>query len=494
MMKNTKVLKVAAVVAAAALVGGSAVYAMSLGESYMASEVIMSEISGKITETGKIHGAENRVYYSKVTAPVESVAVKTGDRVSKGETIIKYDESDLKRLLTEAEIRTEQAELDYSGKVKESDSNASKYRSAKNDDDSYAALYWMYREKGNEITEEEFARQYAVQCQIDSVNKEIAEKERELAESRHKKNKATGYGTKDEDDYSEKTVKDIKKAEKEVDRLNEELSELKKGLYVTSAGAATPEENAALNDVNNVMEDITRNWTEARSRKATYENMIMNEDEKEALRKNTELSREEEEEVSEDLRKAEEGIKTDFAGVITELNVQDGAFVTEGTPLFTLETTEDLVCRAEISRYDIADVKTGQKAVTLIGGREYEGVVKKINYLATRDASDKSRVEVEVSVPDAGDLAIIDMEADVSIYTDAVDNTLIIPVEAFYSDDSGDYCYTIREGRINKVYVTSGIVTEDKVEIKSGLSQGDIVITDSVTDESVGGRARYVLN
>lgn len=494
MMKNNKIIRIIAVFAAAALVTGTAVYAMNFGKSYMAVEAGVSEISGKIKETGKIHGAEDKVYYASVTAPVKSVSVKNGDRVKRGDAVIEYDGSDLKRMLTEAEIRTEQAELDYSGKVRESDSNASKYRNAKNNDETYAALYYLYREKGNEITEEEFARSYALQCEIDSVNREIAEKEREIAESQHKKDKATGYGTKEQDDFTEKNVKDIKKAQKKVDQLNEELAELKKGLYVTSEGAATPEENEELNDVKNVMEDIVRNWTEEKERKATYENMIMNDDEKEALKKNTDLSREEENEIAEELAKAENGIRADFSGIITELNIHDGAFATEGMPLFTLETTEDLVCRTDISRYDIADVRLGQKAVTEIGGRMYEGAVTKINSLATEDSSDKSRIEVEVSIPAAEEAAIIGMEADVTIFTETSKDTLVIPVEAFYSDDGGDYCYIVENGKVAKKYVTAGIKTKDEVEIKTGISKGDIVITDAVTDDSVGEKARYVLN
>ncbi len=493
-MKKSTVLRIIAICAAGALVSGCAVYAMNMGESFTAKEVSSTGISGVIKETGKMHGANDKVYYASVTAPVNTVSVKEGDRVKKGDWIVKYDESDLKRLLTEAEIRSEQAELDYSGKVKLSDSYASKYNNAKNNDETYAALYWMYREKGNEITEEEFARSYYLQCQIDSVNKEIADKEREIAESTHKKNKASGYGTKDEEDYSKKNVDDIKDAQKDIDRLNEELADLKKGLYVTSAGAATPEENQELNDVKNVMEDITRNWTEAKSNKATYENMIMNEDEKEALKKNTELRSEEEKEISDKLKKAENGIRTDFAGIITELNVHDGAYVTEGTPLFTLETTEELVCRVEVSRYDIPDVHLGQKAATEIGGKLYEGEVKKINSLAKYDESDKSRIEVEVSVPGAEEAAIIGMEADVTIYTETSDNTLVIPVEALYSDENGDYCYTVENGRVTKCKVTVGINNGENAEITEGLEKGDIVITDAVTDEAEGKKARYVLD
>ncbi len=494
MMNNNRIFKIAGICAVAALISGCAVYAMNMGESFTAAEVKRSEISGSIKETGKIHGAEDKIYYASVTAPLDTVSIKAGDRVSKGETVVRYDGSDLKRLLTEAEIRSEQAELDYSGKVKESDSYASKYRNAKNNDEAYAALYWIYREKGDEITEEEFNRNYYLQCQIDSVSREIAEKEREIAESRHKENKATGYGTKEEDDYTEKNIKDIKDAEKDIDRLNEELAELKKGLYVTSSGAATPEENAALNDVGNVLEDITRNWTEAKSNKAAYENRILNDDEKEALKKNTELSREEEDKISEKVGKAEKGITTDFDGIVTEVFVQDGASVTEGTPLFKLESTEDVVCRTEISRYDIPDVKLGQKAITEIGSKQYEGMVTKINSLAKMDDSDKSRIEVEVSVPGAGEDAILGMEADVTIFTEVSEDTFVIPVEGLYSDENGDYCYTIDNGVVVKKNVTTGIRTKDEVEITGGLNSGDIVITDAVTDEKAGKRARYVLD
>ncbi|MCR4907973.1 MAG: HlyD family efflux transporter periplasmic adaptor subunit [Lachnospiraceae bacterium] len=493
-MKKNLIIKLVVLCLAGVLITGGVVYAVNLGKSYTACEAAVSEISGTIKETGKIHGARDKVYYASVTASVDTVSVKEGDRVKKGDIIVKYDAGDLKRMLTEAEIRSEQAELDYSGRVKESDSYASKYRKAKDDDEAYAILYWLYREKGDEISEDEFARNYYLQCQIDSVNKEIAEKEREIAEGTHEKNEAMDYGMPGEEGYSEDEVDDIKDAQEELDRLNEELAELKKGLYITSAGAATPEENQALNDVGNVMEDITRNWAEAKNNKATYENMILNEDEKEALLKNTELSREEKERIFTDLQKAESGIRADFSGVITELGIYDGGFAEEGTELFTLETTEELVCRTDISRYDIPGVHIGQRAVTEIGGKQYEGEVTKINSLATADSSDKSRIEVEVSLPGADEAAIIGMEADVTIYTEVADNVLVIPVEAFYSDDGGDYCYTVENARISKKYVSAGINNGDEVEIKEGLKKGDIVITDAVTDEAAGTKARYVIN
>ncbi len=192
--------------------------------------------------------------------------------------------------------------------------------------------------------------------------------------------------------------------------------------------------------------------------------------------------------------KATDGIKSEFSGIVTELNVHDGAYVTEGTPLFTIENSENLVCRTDISKYDILDIKEGQKAEVDISGRKYSGTVTKINSLAKADSSDKTKVEVEVSIDGADEAAIIGLEADVTIYTEKSEDTLTVPVEAFYSDNDGDYCYVISNGKIEKTYVKSGINNGENVEITEGLESGDIVITDAVTDKNVGEKAKYVLN
>ncbi|MCR4589407.1 MAG: hypothetical protein K5668_01120, partial [Lachnospiraceae bacterium] len=109
MMKKSKFIKITLICLALAAISGSVAYAMNIGEYYSTARVTLSEISGRVKETGKIHGAEEKVYYASVTAPIDAVYVKAGDRVDKGEVIVEYDGSDFERLLTEARIRSEQA-------------------------------------------------------------------------------------------------------------------------------------------------------------------------------------------------------------------------------------------------------------------------------------------------------------------------------------------------------------------------------------------------
>ncbi len=492
MSKGKIILRIAAGVAAAAVISGTVVFAMGNGTKYSIYVAEENSISGTVEESGKIHGKEDKVYYASVTAPVKGISVKEGDAVNRGDLILEYDTSDLERDLREASLKAEQTELDINGRISESDKYASKYNKAVNDDLSYAQLYYLYREQNNEISEEQYARSYQIQCEIDSINRDIADKKKEIAEEEHKKHKASGYDTKEKGDLTEKNVKDIKDAEKKIDQLNQELIELNKGLAVGSNANMTPDENERLNDTNNVLEDITRNWTEAKSNKEAYEGNILNVDEKKALEKNKDLSREEEDAAAEELNKAKGGVRSAFSGIITALDVHNGAFVNEGTALFTIETSEDLVCRVNVSKYDILDIREGQRAVVQIAGRSYEGKVTKTGKIATDDSSDKNRVEVEIALSDADEAAIIGLEGDVTIYTEEKDGTITIPIEALYSDDNGDYCYLIKDGKVEKEYIETGIRDDSTVEVIEGLSAGDKVITDSVTDADIGKKANYV--
>ncbi len=143
----------------------------------------------------------------------------------------------------------------------------------------------------------------------------------------------------------------------------------------------------------------------------------------------------------------------------------------------------------ELSKYDIRKVAVGQPAKIEIAGRSYTGSVTKLKRLARTDASDKAKVTVEVTIDAPDDSILLGIEADVDLYTQEKENVLLIPTEAYYSDDDGEYCYVITDGCIAKKYFTIGVEAEDAVEVLDGIAEGDAVITDAVTDDQVGKKA-----
>ncbi|MCR5626604.1 MAG: biotin/lipoyl-binding protein [Lachnospiraceae bacterium] len=488
-MHKGKVIKIIIIaIVLSAFIGGS-IYAMTKPASYEVVRVKRGNISGTVEESGEIRGDEEIVYFSDLTVPVEKVNIKEGDRVSSGELLISFDHKDLERALEEAGISRAQAEENYNGSIMQSDKYASKYNKAVNEDNAYASLYWLYREQNDSITEEQYNRNYQVQCQIDSLNKEIAEKKRQIAEKTGEYDDTIDYGLTDPSEYSDGDKEEIKDLKEDIDELNTQIADLSKGLAISSQGNMTPAENKELNDTNNVMEDITRNWNQAKSDKAQYEGGILNEEQKKALARNEELLASKMESVSEDLAKAKEGVCAKESGVVTTCNVKDGSYVNKGDKLLILESDENLKCTVMISKYDIGLVREGQRAEVDVAGKLYEGEVARIDRLAKTDESDKNKVSVDIALTQTDDDLIIGIEADVTVYTEEEKNALLIPSTCLYSDDEGDYVYIIRDSRIAKQYVESGLDDKEYVQIISGLNEGDSVICDAVTESKVGEKA-----
>ena len=237
------------------------------------------------------------------------------------------------------------------------------------------------------------------------------------------------------------------------------------------------------------MSDIMRNWTESSTRKNTYENQILNSYQKEQLRNSYDLSELGVVTAEENLEKAYTGVTVEYDGIVTESFIKAGGGVSKGTPLFTVEDSNSIRVEARISKYDIGKISPGQRADISIAGNTYSGVVTQIRRIAQSQNSDKAKVPVYVRFDDPDEHVYLGLEADVTIYTDEKDATLMIPSEAYYTDDFGDYCYVIEDGVVKKIYITTGLVSDDGVEIEAGLKEGDTVITDAITDDKIGTKA-----
>lgn len=447
------------------------------GKEHEAEQVSLGSIAGVIEESGDIDSNEEYTYYSGVSAPISYIAIEKGDEVERGERLLEYDVEDFERKLSVASLTREQSENNSKGQISQSNTWQAKYNQAVEDDNTYAVLYWWEREVGDNISEDQYGDNWSVQNRTRELNQCIAEKNEEIA----RKQTSLLDDDLDEDDYED--------ISREISHLREDIAAAQTELAGLPVMQLDPTENQMQNDVSNVMEDITRNWNETKTNKAKYEANVLNSSQKEALLDQVEIAKENESFAEIDLEKALQGITADFNGIVTECSVKAGSVVNRGTPLFTIVSRDDMKVTVMISKYDIGSIKVGQRAEIDVAGTRYVGAVSRINQIATTDSSDKSKVAVDVKI-DGGKGLILGLEADVTIYTDEKTGVMLIPYNAFYSDDDGEYCYIINnEGVIEKKYFTAGIVDSSYVEVLDGLSLGMTVITDAITDDQIGEKA-----
>ena len=437
-------------------------------------------LSESVQATGDVHGVDSKTYYSQVTAPVSFYDLHVGDEVTTGERVVEYDLEDLLNARDQAVLNSKSAENSMNGQVQASNSNQAKYNKAASDIEIYRNTYALFRQASDYINQDQYQENWDINCIADGINKRLAQKTADLNTKTVEMQKAQLSGDAEE---AKKIFEEVKSINKDIADLNSDLA----GLPPTTL---SPEEYAQSVLDGNWMSDIMRNWTEASTLKNTYENQILNKYQKEQLQNTYDLSTLSVVTAEENLAKAGSGVTVDYDGIITESFIANGSVVGKGSPLFTVESSRDIKVDVGISKYDIGKIEVGQKADISIAGRDYTGTVYEIKRLAEATNSDKAKVTVSVRFDTPDDKVYIGLEADVKIHTYEKEGVMTIPAEAFYSDDNGDYCYSIEDGKVAKKYVTAGVQSDDLVEITSGLKNGDIVITDAVTDEQVGKSAQ----
>ena len=478
-----------------ALAGAGLLMTAFMGKTatFSTGTAVYRNISENVEATGDVHGEKSMTYYANVTAPVNYYELTVGDEVKGGTRVVGYDLEDLLTIRDQAELNAKAAENTMNGQVKASDKNQAKYNKAESDIEVYKNTYALYRLANDYVNQGQYQDNWDTSCIAASLNKGIAEKTGSVnamkAEVERLQLRLTDPDVIiDENKYKE-TVDEIDRTAKQIEDISKEIGNLQSDLAGLPSTNLSPEEYALTVLNGNWMSDILRNWTETSTLKNTYENQILNSYQKEQLRNSYDLSALSVGTAEDNLAKAGEGVTLEYDGIVTESFIKTGSVVSKGTPLFTVESSRDMKVDVGISKYDIGKIQVGQKADIDIAGNIYPGSVAEIKRLAENKNSDKAKVTVCVKFDEPDERVYIGLEADVKIYTDEKQGALVIPVEAYYADDDGDYCYIINEGVVEKQYITVGVESDDVIEVVMGLKEGDVVITDAVTDEQVGKKA-----
>lgn len=492
-MKGARILFGAATVAVLGGTGLIMTAFMGKADSFSTQTAGYKSIAENVEATGDVHGENSMTYYSTVTAPVDYYDLSAGDEVRSGDKVVGYDLEDLITAREKAELTAKSAENTMNGQVKASDNNQAKFNKAQSDIEIYRNTYALFRMANDYVNQGQYQENWDVNCIAQGLNKGIAEKsgkvnalQAELQKQQIRLNEPDVIAN--EAEYRN-TVDEINRISDEMAKLSKDIGNLQSDLAGLPPTNLTPEEYAATVINGNWMSDIMRNWTEATTLRNTYEGQILNKYQKEQLKNSYDLSELSVETADENLTKATEGVTIEYDGVVTESFIKSGTVVSKGTPLFTVESSRDMKVDVGISKYDIGKIAIGQKAEISIAGNTYAGTVSQIKRLAEKGNSDKAKVTVSVKFDEPDERVYIGLEADVKIFTNEKQSALTIPVEAYYADDDGDYCYIIKDGVVAKQYITTGVESDDFIEITMGLKEGDIVITDAITDAQIGKKA-----
>ena len=209
------------------------------------------------------------------------------------------------------------------------------------------------------------------------------------------------------------------------------------------------------------------------------------------LQNNLELQKLEYDEVAKLVNDSQGGIVAEFDGIITQMNLTEGATVSTGVDAVQVASTEGILLRFSVGKYDVDRVQLGQTADVTFGTKKLTGTVTRLDGAATTETSGNTTSTVlkgDLTIEDPDQVLKLGMDANAKILTAQSFGAVSVPVETVKVDREGDYVWTIvpcteekaaQEGlwELRKVYVKTGIFDDVQIEILEGLKAGDLICT-----------------
>lgn len=236
--------------------------------------------------------------------------------------------------------------------------------------------------------------------------------------------------------------------------------------------------------IENAIEQASSDLADLQSDLATQKSIAeadptsLTKEEKEKMRVTNNLTELDAKSAKELVAEGKKGIKADFNGVISKTAVQQGATVTQGMELFTLQSTDKVSVDINVSKYDYDKVKEGQTADITIGDKKYTGKVTKISHLATTNEKGSTLISATVSIDKPDEDIFLGVDAKVKIYAEKAEDVVTLPAGVVNIGKDGSFCYVLKDGVITRQDITTGISSEDTVEVTDGIKAGDEVIED----------------
>lgn len=480
--------KIPLIVAAALVVvfGGYSVVNSVIAKNTPTQVNTITAVKGSVEETistsGKVNSEQSRTYYAPVGAVITEMNVSLGDVVEEGQQLVTFDTSDLEAQKTKAALDASASANGYRSTQYQSDKKQSEYNEAVIGLDELKVLaagqeQYVQGLKYN-LEDDIQNKKEDLQEWLNKLNLELEIQNNKLSEPRSEESR-------------ERIQETIQNLNESIRRTSNEINDLNMSDEMKEQQRIIDAEQKKLDDMK---EEISRR----EGKESSSEAGIVDPYAKQQQADNMQSAQITAEEAAEKLAKGQEGVKAEFGGIVTKIatmsssanasaggGLLEGATVSEGTELFTIESNQQVKVDISITKYDLAKIAVGQKADITIADQKYEGEVTKINKVAANNSQGSPVVGVEVHInnPDSG--IYLGVEAQVVIHTNSAQDVITLPVEIVNTDRNGDFCYVVENGVVTMRRITTGISSDTDVEVTDGLKEGDLVVYDmtgSVTE------------
>lgn len=172
-----------------------------------------------------------------------------------------------------------------------------------------------------------------------------------------------------------------------------------------------------------------------------------------------------------------------YHGVLWETYVQEGTYLSQNQPVVKVYALGEMKVAASVLAEDAAFLETGMEAeLGYPDGSRSTAEVTFISRTAGKALSstgiEESRCLVELIADEMPGRLGAGQEVDVTFAIVKAEQVLTVPSAAIVPKGLGSVVYVVRDGKAAEVEVQIGMAEGGRVEILSGVLEGDVIVTE----------------
>lgn len=163
-------------------------------------------------------------------------------------------------------------------------------------------------------------------------------------------------------------------------------------------------------------------------------------------------------------------------GIVGKIYVDVGQSITPATPAAFVLNPNDMIVKFSVDEKYSARVGIGSAAEVRLDAYKDEVFKAKVARKGMVIDTSSRTFSVEAGLPDADGKLMSGMFGKVRLILTQKENVPVVPKDAVIISDGTRYLFIVKDGRVKRQTVETGILEGERIEITDGLSGGEKVV------------------
>ncbi len=186
-------------------------------------------------------------------------------------------------------------------------------------------------------------------------------------------------------------------------------------------------------------------------------------------------------------------VRSPVSGVVSAVNIHEGEISPTTQPSVIILDLSSLIAKVNLPDNMLSKIKVGQSVDITIPSAKNKKITGTVDNIAADIDSKTQKYPVKIKINSSDGSLKPGMFSKISLADKKKDNILTIPNEAIKIENGVSYLYVVKNNKIRKISVDTGLSNDKRTEILSSkINSGDNIVSTGLTFLNEGDKVKIL--